>query len=145
MTELNIPLLTNIRNWIASDRPMVLPLKGEDIDVHFDMGFVFSEKGSGYCGSVCCIAGAALAMDDGASYALEMTAEDWAEKAAFLLGIKDFDDAERLFIPDSFTHSGLREFDLGEVTNEWAVAVLDNLIATGKIDWSVGAPQSLKR
>lgn len=113
----------------------------------FDMRFTFGDSGRVNerwyehsvtahellhpCGTAACIAGWALAVLTPDSKK-RLSSDD----AANLFGI-DHHAGDTLFMPDGFS-------DPGRYTQPQAVAVLDHLLATGKVDWSValGAPVS---
>lgn len=89
------------------------------------------------CGTAACIAGWAAYLFDGSpiSCALPNTGETEAhEAAAELLGLNE-DEAYALFIPIVLAGRW------NDITNADAALVLDHLIRTGRVDWSV-APSS---
>lgn len=96
-------------------------------DLGFNMGLwaarssrSFPDRSGHNCGTVACIGG-------------------WTDRvigtegsAADRLGL-DYEEADALFCPPGW--SG------GEISQLQAVAVLRHLAATGKVDWTVGAPE----
>lgn len=171
MPEMNVQLLTQIRDWIAGGRPII-----HDTPVVFFMDATFQQtpngSGTGECKTVCCIAGAAVAyrameehpglpikdaflayaeelgMRNHASYAL-MRWMDMEPTARRILGL-DYQTACRLFNPASAMRDDFKlsnswggAFCNHKVVNEWAMAVIDHLLETGEVDWSVGRPNDV--
>lgn len=164
---MNTERLIEIRDWLLSGRPIVRTGHKFGFDLHSTIR-VEEETGAGDCGSACCIAGAALLLshygdplannDLGWSYDfihgftyVHATYEFMAPVAAERLGLDD-ETAAKLFLASEWAGSQDHEdeifdawggrFQLHQVTNEWAAAVIDNLVATGEVDWSVGRPST---
>lgn len=135
---MNITLLTEIRDWLADGAPG---------DWDFDMSVYFEAQRTGpsWCGTACCIAGAALLFGD--RDCVEITLDNmcssyqdgehfwWMEDvddlAAELLGL-DADTAIRLFNPWSF-----EDLLPAEIPPSHAAVVIDRLIKTGEVCWTL--------
>lgn len=159
---MNVEKLTTIRDWIAGGRLVLRDDLGFiDFGAIFKMnyGLVVEEK-ENFCRTTCCIAGAAVLLD--AFSPMDMTAQEIVRENA-LKAEDDWDillyqakrvldltlaQAKELFHPQQVTFDDPKmaekwggEIRLEDITNEWAVKVIDHFIATGDVDWSVGRPK----
>ena len=98
----------------------------------FDMDHYYSR-----CGSPCCIAGHTLNVSN---YPDPICAVTIQRDAAILLGISS-PQGSALFSPGYHfrNHNGLfkNPIENEEITRDQAIAVLEHLKVTGKVDWSV--------
>lgn len=104
---------------------------------HFDMSIYIHD-----CGTPGCIAGYAIAVATGTNNlypVLDETHKSPEVLATDFLGL-DYESASELFKPqDEYAYwLADKNFCSDElVTADHAIAVIDNLIATGKVDWSI--------
>lgn len=109
--------IQKVRDLIAS-----LPAK------RFDMGNPLTPHN---CGSAACIGGWANFVRDPSDRGASL------EAAAEWLGLPNPKGLPPLFFPGEFTTEG---FDPYCATSAQAVQVLDHLLATGEVDWSIIEP-----
>jgi hypothetical protein len=95
-------------------------------------------KGTDWCGTCCCNAGMTIMLFEPLTYWDKSPRFPAYQLAQKLLGLDD-DEAEQLFIPDP----RFCPLDWEKVTPEQSADVIDNLIATGKVDWFVIAPLAM--
>lgn len=129
------PAEVTARDRVIMLRDHLARLKPE----HFDMASWGFEHD---CGTAACIAGWNGLLTNDPPPTIEwvkptsggyddIALEAWISRQGASLGLNE-DDAAKLFVPDT-------EEGLGELTARRAVAVLDNYLSTGLIDWSVTA------
>lgn len=137
---MNTDLLLRIRDWLVADCP-------GDWDFDMEIFIEAQTTPSGWCGTACCIAGAALLFGD--PECLEVTLDNmcstyqagthfwWSDNvetlAAELLGL-DEETATRLFLPWSVYFDDPLPPSLPP---SLAARVIDNLIETGIVDWKI--------
>jgi hypothetical protein len=150
---MHIERLTELAEWLEAGAPH------KNGVVAFDMNVGVAHNG---CGTVCCIAGAAVqffsplasdyASDAEDSYDQAVLENDYnngeatlasqcdflrvGRDAQALLGL-DLETAEALFKPES-EHWGEAIWD--EITPMKAARVVRHLIATGRVDWDIVQP-----
>lgn len=116
------------------------PIEWKGRPVKFDMSEWGHERS---CGTAACIAGHAAILsgqpfDPKAEYALGYERGNTARKvAAEWLGIKDYEESIRLFIPTNHGYTGRLE----NITRRRAAAVLRSFAETGKITWNMRLPK----
>lgn len=93
------------------------------------------EEFTAECGTAACVAGWTVSVFRPRSPLNEFRG-DWVEDVAGLILGLSSDEADKLFFPPDF---------FSERTDEWTPAqaadVIDHLLATGKVDWSVAQPR----
>ncbi len=113
---MNVERLTEIAEWLDQGAPERVVEGGV---IHgFDMDH-FLDKAAD-CGTTCCIAGAAIAFNEGFHAASSWNADSSAQK---ILGLTN-SQAMDLF------------FDGYDSTPQHAAVVIRHLIATGTVDWN---------
>jgi hypothetical protein len=117
---MNIERLTAIAEWLEAGAPE------RDGVQYFDMKWWNSDLKSitGYCGTVCCIGGAASLWWSTCRYS-----DDHAAEA---LGL-NYSTANQLFYPTDSDQIDL--MDAVGSNAAWAARCVRNLIATGYVDW----------
>lgn len=136
---MNVERLNEIALWLEGGAKHV---DANGNQVVFDMEKIWLQTPS--CGTVCCIAGAALqfynnaralAKEDG--YGDIFIATDFGvmststvDEAAALLGIDEV-RARRLFEPHEFSYVDRAS----EIDASWAARCIRKLITTGEVDW----------
>jgi hypothetical protein len=107
--------LEYVARWLEAGTPRVGNVVG------FDMGLFYRQT---ECGTVCCIAGAALSFFSDIPL---MDLEDMADTARCILGLPD--DTKRLFVPHGWnTESHI-------FTPAWAARCIRKYQREGVVDW----------
>ncbi len=152
---LNIPPLTELVVWLEAGA------KYEDNNgFEFNMNEwleVRAQPGGHWCGTSCCIAGAALQFGDPellntlvaervspdivtSRYVTIGNRSNVPQLAGQLLGL-DEDEADKLFMPWDYYPDTYDE----TITPDKAALVIRNLIQTGEVDWTVAYPDWVEK
>lgn len=137
--ELNTELLTRISDWLKAGAPETGQGFGFDMNTWIEAEALGDDN---WCGTACCIAGAALVFGDNEAVVTTLDAHSrgygagqfihWYNidtLAAEALGLNSY-QAQRLFEPWSF-------FDIPDhITPAQAAATIDRLIETGDVVWA---------
>lgn len=103
---------------------------GGDERAKFDMGRFFDEKAD--CGTTCCIAGKAMMIAHGCNSIDDFRRAGGIWNAGVVLGMEP-NEARTLF--------GFGNHDVVTITDSHrAATVCRHWIATGAVDWTIGAP-----
>lgn len=92
---------------------------------------VFAEKTSGACGFKACVAGYAVMLKSPDLFHkcyYEREEYSFRTEALLFLGLTD-NQAQQLFIPSNYV--------IATSTVQDAIAVLENLLETGEVDWNI--------
>ena len=141
---MNTALLTEIRDWILTEKPAS---HGFEFDMQMWVVAHTTDNSGHWCGTTCCIAGAALLFsdpdyisshlsDEAQHYGEdeEITLDEGIENlAAEALGLP-LKTAEQLFNP----WSAFMELNLdSHQPPEHVARVIDHLIETGEVNWTI--------
>ena len=149
---LNIPALERVAAWLEAGAP-----ESANHGLKFDMGDTLcvtlskDATADNWCGTTCCIAGAAIAFErpDYVAMNIRSSAALWGDDeegdevdvldpARDLLGLTE-DQADTLFIPWNCDRSDQQEAVPApwesSISPAWAARTIRHLIATGEVDW----------